>query len=142
MQFNLIIVGDEILHGTRADAHFAFFKQTLADCGFKLRSVTYLPDDEAILVQHFQRSFADSIATFVTGGIGATPDDFTRQAVAKALDLPLILHPEAAEIIKQLTLARGDSLDSAEHQQRLNLARFAEGVDLIPNPYNSVAGFS
>ena len=86
MYFNLMIIGDEILHGNRADKHFAFFKSLLAQYGLQLGQVQYLPDERALLVKQLQRSFSDGLPTFVTGGIGATPDDHTRQAAAEALE--------------------------------------------------------
>lgn len=140
--FNLIIIGDEILHGSRTDKHFAFFKNLLETRGLKLNQVQYLPDDFDWLVRQLQRSFSDGLPTFVTGGIGATPDDHTRQAAAAALGLPLVRHPEAAANIDGITLKRGESLGSAEHEQRLKMADFPAGADLVPNPYNNVAGFS
>lgn len=73
--FNLIIIGDEILHGSRQDKHFAFFKSLLESKGLKLNQVQYLPDEPDLLVRQLRRSFSDGIPTFVTGGIGATPDD-------------------------------------------------------------------
>ncbi|ENZ7082978.1 competence/damage-inducible protein A [Neisseria gonorrhoeae] len=115
--FNLIIIGDEILHGSRQDKHFAFFKSLLESKGLKLNQVQYLPDEPDLLVRQLRRSFSDGIPTFVTGGIGATPDDRTRQTAAAALDLP-------------------------EHAQRLKMADFPEGAELVPNPFNNIAGFS
>ncbi|QEY26751.1 competence/damage-inducible protein A [Neisseria zalophi] len=140
--FNLIIIGDEILHGSRIDKHFAFFKDLLGSHGLKLGQVQYLPDDYDLLVKQLRRSFSDGLPTFVTGGIGATPDDHTRQAAAEALDLPLARHPEAAKLIDEVSLKRGDALDSAAHRQRLLMADFPQGADLVPNSYNSIAGFS
>lgn len=142
MYFNLIIIGDEILHGSRIDKHFAFFKSLLEQHGLRLHQVQYLPDDKALLVKQLRRSFSDGLPTFVTGGIGATPDDHTRQAAAQALELPLTRHPEAARLIEAVSLRRGDTLDSTEHEQRLNMADFPQGADLIPNSYNTIAGFS
>ena len=49
MQFNLIIIGDEILHGSRIDQHFAFFKSLLEEHGFQLGSVQYVPDEFTLL---------------------------------------------------------------------------------------------
>lgn len=140
--FNLIIIGDEILHGSRADKHFAFFKHLLEARGLRLNQVQYLPDDYALLVKQLRRSFSDGLPTFVTGGIGSTPDDHTRQAAAEALNLPIERHAGAVPFIEETSLKRGDALDSASHQQRLLMADFPEGSDLIPNPYNKIAGFS
>ncbi|MFC2352123.1 competence/damage-inducible protein A [Eikenella halliae] len=142
MSFSLIIIGDEILHGSRQDKHFAFFKQLLKERGLLLDSVQYLPDNRQILVRHLRQSFAEGLPTFVTGGIGSTPDDHTRQAAAEALGLPLILHPQAAANIEAVSLKHGDSLDSHGHQIRLRMAEFPQGSSLIPNPYNNIAGFS
>ena len=140
--FNLIIIGDEILHGSRQDKHFAFFKSLLESHGLKLNQVQYLPDDPDLLVKQLRRSFSDGLPTFVTGGIGSTPDDHTRQAAAAALDLPVVRHPEAAKFIEGVTLKRGEPLDSPEHAQRLKMADFPEGAELVPNPFNNIAGFS
>lgn len=140
--FQLIIIGDEILHGERQDKHFAFFKKLLREHGLQLASVLYLPDERAELIRHLQTSFAQNLPTFVTGGIGGTPDDHTRQAAAQALNLPLVRHSEAAALINQVSANRGDAPDSAAALQRLNMADFPQGAALIPNPYNNIAGFS
>ncbi|MDO5638526.1 MAG: molybdopterin-binding protein [Neisseria sp.] len=142
MYFNLIIIGDEILHGSRIDKHFAFFKSLLEQHGLRLHQVQYLPDNPGLLVKQLRRSFSDGLPTFVTGGIGGTPDDHTRQAAAEALSLPIRRHPEAARLIEAVSLKRGDALDSAEHEQRLTMADFPQGAELIPNSYNTIAGFS
>ena len=140
--FNLIIIGDEILHGSRQDKHFAFFKSLLESRGLKLNQVQYLPDEPDLLVKQLRRSFSDGLPTFVTGGIGSTPDDHTRQAAAAALDLPVVRHPEAAKFIEGVTLKRGEPLDTPEHAQRLKMADFPAGAKLVPNPFNNIAGFS
>ena len=136
--FNLIIIGDEILHGSRQDKHFAFFKSLLESRGLKLNQVQYLPDEPDLLVKQLRRSFSDGLPTFVTGGIGSTPDDHTRQAAAAALDLPVVRHPEAAKFIEGVTLKRDEPLDSPEHAQRLKMADFPEGAELVPNPFNNI----
>ena len=141
MKFGLIIIGDEIVQGERTDAHFPAIKKILAECGLRLAWVEYLCDDRAELVARFQRSFAQDCPVLVTGGIGATPDDHTRQAAANALGVPLALHPEAAQFIIDLSEKRGDDLNSAIHLQRLNMANFPTGAGIIPNPFNNVAGF-
>ncbi|OAM29233.1 MULTISPECIES: molybdopterin-binding protein [Eikenella] len=142
MTFSLIVVGDEILHGSRQDKHFAFFKQLLKKRGLQLDSVQYLPDNRPILAHRLRQSFAEGRPTFITGGIGSTPDDHTRQAAAEALGLPLALHPQAAAHIETVSLKHGDSLDSPAHRIRLRMAEFPQGSSLIPNPYNNIAGFS
>ncbi|MDO4693961.1 MAG: molybdopterin-binding protein [Eikenella sp.] len=142
MSFGLIIIGDEILHGSRADQHFAFFKQALEQRGLQLAWVQYLPDERPLLVRKLAQSFAEGLPVFVTGGIGGTPDDHTRQAAAEALGLPIERHAEAAALIEGVSLQRGDALDSEAHQIRLRMADFPQGSALVPNPYNRIAGFA
>lgn len=141
MEFGLFIIGDEILTGSRCDKHFSFFKKLLTDKGLTLAWVQYLPDDERIITRQLQRSFQDGGAVFVTGGIGATPDDYTRQACANALHLPLVRHEEALRHIEAVTLKHGESLSSDQHLQRAHMADFVQGAQLIPNPFNGIAGF-
>lgn len=128
MNFSLIVVGDEILHGSRQDKHFAFIKQLLKERGLQLDSVQYLPDNRRILTRRLCQSFAEGAPTFVTGGIGSTPDDHTRQAAAEALGLPLELHPQAAANIEAVSRKHGDSLDSEGHRNRLLFGLKAEGA--------------
>ena len=84
MKFGLIIIGDEILNGRHTDAHFAFVKKALLERGLRLAWVEYIADVADEITARLQRSFSEGIPVFVTGGIGATPDDHTRQAAAKA----------------------------------------------------------
>ena len=147
MKFGLIIIGDEIVQGERSDAHFPAIKKILAERGLRLAWVEYLCDDRAELVarfeQSFQRSLAQDCPVLVTGGIGATPDDHTRQAAAQALDLPMALHPEAVKLIDAAAFKRGETdLNTMTHQQRRQMANFVVGAQLIPNPFNGIAGFS
>lgn len=142
MDFNLIIIGDEIIHGSRVDAHFGAIKDLISARGLRLHQVQYLPDDRDLIIQQLKRSFDDAYPTFITGGIGGTPDDHTRQAAAAALNLPLTLHPDAVPAIDAIAERRGESLDNPNHLVRLNMATFPQGADLVPNPYNNIAGFS
>lgn len=142
MKFGLMIIGDEILSGSRQDGHFLFFKELLRSKGLSLVWAQYLPDDRTILTQQLQRSFADQLPVFVTGGIGATPDDHTRQAAAAALNLTLVAQPQAKKYLETLSLQQGDALDSPAHRQRVKMADFPQNAALIPNPFNHIAGFS
>ncbi len=137
MQFiHLIIIGDEILSGRRADKHFEFARELLAERNLSLTSVHYVGDDTTELVQTLKASFARTHAiTFVFGGIGATPDDKTRQAAAAALGLPLVRHAQGvAEIEAQF--------GAEAYPIRVRMADFPEGASLIPNPVNRVSGFA
>ena len=144
MKFGLIVIGDEILNGRRTDAHFPFVKQALLERGLQLAWVEYVADVRADIVQRLARSALTGLPVLVTGGIGATPDDHTRQSAAQAFELPLFLHPQAAHLINTVVAERLNetNLDGDVHRQRLQMAVFPQGAQLIPNPYNQVAGFS
>ena len=148
MAIGLIIIGDEILSGKRTDQHFPKVVQILAARGLQLGWAEYLGDDPARITAALKRTFASGDIVFSCGGIGATPDDHTRQAAADALGLPLVLHQQGKDNIQQriLEMAReaGQQVDlqSPENLHRLKMAEFAEGAALIPNPYNNVAGFA
>lgn len=133
---HLVIIGDEILSGRRADKHFEFARDLLAERNLSLASVRYVGDDTTELVQTLKESFARTHAiTFVFGGIGATPDDKTRQAAAVALGVPLVRHSQGvAEIEAQF--------GADAYPIRVRMADFPEGASLIPNPVNRVSGFS
>jgi molybdopterin-biosynthesis enzyme MoeA-like protein len=151
--FGLIIIGDEILSGKRQDGHFAKVREILAARGLQLSWVQYLGDDRARCESVLRQTFAGDDVVFSCGGIGATPDDHTRQAAAAALGLPLQLHPDAARLITERTAemlrAKDPSADVSrldmnmpEHRQRLKMGEFAQGARIIPNPYNKIPGFN
>ncbi len=147
-RFGLIIVGDEILSGKRQDKHLSEVIRLLGARGLSLSWARYLGDDREDLAQCLAQTLASGDVVFSCGGIGATPDDHTRQAAAQALQVPLVLHPEARRLITERTMemAREGKAISAdmslpENRQRLRMGEFPQGAQLIPNPYNRIPGF-
>jgi molybdopterin-biosynthesis enzyme MoeA-like protein len=133
--FGAHVIGDEILVGKRQDKHFAFLIGALANRGLRLAWCEYLGDDPLRLTAELRRSFASGDIVFSFGGIGATPDDHTRQCAAAALDVPLALHPDAEREIRGRF---GDGIT----RQRLEMGAFPQGAEIIPNPVNRIPGFS
>src|SRR6185295_9081397 len=99
MNFGLVIVGDEILSGKRQDKHMAKVIELLGARGLALSWVRYVGDDRDRITALLRDVFAGADAVFCCGGIGATPDDHTRQCAAAALNRPLELHPHARALI-------------------------------------------
>ncbi len=146
--FGLIIVGDEILSGKRQDKHLTKVIDLLSERGLTLSHADYVGDDPERLSATLARAFAQPGVVFSCGGIGATPDDHTRQSAAKALGVDLVLHPEAERLIleraRDVALEQGLPYepDRQDNQHRLNMGRFPAGAQIIPNPYNKIPGFT
>lgn len=143
----LIAIGDEILSGRRQDKHFSRLIELLQERGLRLHAAEFISDDEDDIVECLSRSFATADIVFCCGGIGATPDDRTRQATARALGVSLALHPEAARLIGERCAemaAKGQGsadMSTVENQQRLQMGVFPAGSEIIPNSYNKIPGF-
>ncbi|HRD95257.1 MAG TPA: molybdopterin-binding protein [Rubrivivax sp.] len=148
MNIGLIIVGDEILSGKRRDQHLPKVIELLGARGLMLSWARYVGDDRARITADLRHAFASGDLVFCCGGIGATPDDHTRQCAAAALGVELALHPRARELIlermRDVAAEQGVPYepDRADNQHRLNMGVFPVGAAIIPNPYNKIAGFS
>jgi molybdopterin-biosynthesis enzyme MoeA-like protein len=147
-RFGLVVVGDEILSGKRADKHLGKVIELLRERGLRLAWAQYCGDDRAALTELYRRTFARTDVVFSCGGIGATPDDHTRQAVAAALGTDCELHPEAGQLIAERCQemareGRGSAdMSLPENQQRLKMGEFPRGARIIPNPFNRIPGFA
>ena len=148
MHFGLIIIGDEILSGKRADKHLQKAIELMGARGLQVAYANYVGDVPQRITATLAAAFQSGDVVFSFGGIGATPDDHTRQCAAKALGVELALHPDAAELVRERMrdVAREGGQpyepDRVDNVHRLNMAMFPVGADIIPNPYNKIAGFS
>ncbi|QWD87688.1 competence/damage-inducible protein A [Polynucleobacter paludilacus] len=146
-RFGLIVIGDEILSGKRQDKHMSKMIELLSERGLSLSWARYLPDDPAQITACLRDTFVSGDVVFSTGGIGATPDDHTRQCAALALGTKTQLHPSAQELIagRIQAMAEGDpintDLNTPENQHRFKMGEFPIGSEIIPNPYNQIPGF-
>ncbi|MDF3037273.1 MAG: moeA [Paucimonas sp.] len=148
MAIGLIIIGDEIMSGKRADQHFRKVVEILAARGLQLAWAEYLGDDADRITAMLKRTFCGSDIVFSCGGIGATPDDHTRQCAAAALGVPLMLHADAEdrimERVQEMAKAEGKDIDpdSPDIRNRLKMGEFPQNANIIPNPFNKIPGFS
>ncbi len=134
-RIGVLIIGDEILFGRRTDAHMQKAIGLLAERGLSLSWAYYLGDDEESLVRAFRNIRNDGDICFSFGGIGATPDDRTRRAVAIAHDVSLYRHPDAVREIEQ-------HLGERAYPKPILLAELPRGSEIIVNPFNRMPGFS
>ncbi len=148
MALGLIIIGDEILSGKRTDKHFPKVVELLAARGLQLSWAEYVGDDRERITALLKRTFASGDIVFSCGGIGATPDDHTRQCAAAALGVPLVLHPEAKAKIEERIAdvareeGRAPDFNAPDNAHRLKMGEFPQGAEIIPNPFNKIPGFA
>jgi molybdopterin-biosynthesis enzyme MoeA-like protein len=148
MNIGLIIIGDEILSGRRADKHLPKVIETLAQRGLQLSWARYIGDERARITATLRDAFASGDLVFSCGGIGATPDDHTRQCAAAALGVDLVLHAQARELIfermRDVAAEQGKPFEPEreDNVHRLNMGVFPAGASIIPNPYNKIPGFA
>lgn len=136
--FGALIIGDEIMRGKREDRHFAKLREAFLQRGLKLDWVEYHGDDRPRLIGVFRRALASGDGVFSFGGIGATPDDHTRQAVAAGAGVALLPHAEAQQIIRERMIELGREITPGQ----LEMGVFPAGSRIVPNPYNRIPGFS
>ena len=132
----LVVIGDEILSGRTQDKNVAQVATWLNDQGIRLAEVRIVPDvleriGEAV---NALRSAHDYV--FTTGGIGPTHDDITVDAIAAALGVPVVIHPQARQLLEDYYRDRPGGITDA----RLRMARVPEGAELIPNPTSGAPG--
>jgi molybdenum cofactor synthesis domain-containing protein len=132
----LVVIGDEILSGRTHDKNIAQVASWLQVQGIRLSEVRVVPDVIARIVEAVNALREQYDYLFTTGGIGPTHDDITVDAVAAALEVDVIVHPEARAILERYYTSRGLELTEA----RLRMARVPEGADLIPNRMSGAPG--
>lgn len=130
----LILIGDELLNGSRQDKHMAKAIALLKARGISLNWVRIIGDTEEEIVACLKQTIATDDLVFSFGGIGATPDDLTRASAAIAFNLALTRHPEAQAIIE-------DKFAEQAYPNRILMSDLPEGASLIPNTINRIPGF-
>ncbi len=134
MKVGLILIGDELLSGLRQDKHLPQVMSFLKARGLPLAWVRMIGDDWDLLLQTLHETLQSNDIVFSFGGIGATPDDLTRQAVAAATGVELIRHPEAVALLE-------GRFGADAYPNRIRMSELPAGARLIPNPINQIPGF-
>jgi molybdenum cofactor synthesis domain-containing protein len=131
----IVILGDEVLKGEIREANLAYMIPMLAGWGAETALCAIQPDDIPVVVRHLRRFREEVDLLVLTGGIGPTPDDITRDAVAEVVGVPLVVHPEARAALE----ARPYKGSNPEY--RMLMAQVPQGATLIPNPLSPAPGF-
>ncbi|MDZ7820076.1 MAG: molybdopterin-binding protein [Aliarcobacter sp.] len=134
--FYSVIIGTELLNGRRKDAHFSFLNQQLLSRGWEHKASFVIADDPKLMLNIFNLIKSDpNSVMFCFGGIGATPDDYTRQTAARAFtDYKMEFHEEAKNRIL-------NQFGTEAYPHRINMAYLPINAKLLKNVVNNVAGF-
>ena len=131
----LVIIGDEILSGRTHDKNIGQIATWLQVQGIRLAEVRVVADDEEKIVAAVNTLRAENDYLFTTGGIGPTHDDITVDAIAKALGVEVVIHPEARSMLEGYYSGRGGL-----NEGRLRMARVPDGAELIRNKKSGAPG--
>lgn len=132
----LISIGNELLNGRTLNTHAKDFGGELYVIGLQLMRDTTIPDDPAIIQSAVREALARTDLVFVSGGLGPTLDDITRDALALLLDRKIILDPPSVVAMAERYAARGRTMTPAAERQALVL----EGASVLPNPVGAAPG--
>ena len=132
----LVVIGDEILSGRTHDKNIAQIASWLQVQGIRLSEVRVVPDVIERIVEAVNALRKGYDYLFTTGGIGPTHDDITVDAVATALGVEVVIHPDARAILEKYYADKPGGLNEA----RLRMARVPEGAELIPNRMSGAPG--
>ncbi len=133
----IVTTGTEILLGDIVDTNAAWIAQQLREAGVNLYYKTTVGDNEGRVRGVIEQSMARCDAIIVTGGLGPTVDDITRQAIANATGRTLVLHEGALATLK----ARFERFGAQLTENNIQQAYIPEGAMLIENPVGTAPGF-
>src|SRR5262245_25918792 len=132
----VIAVGSELLGSTRTDTNSLFLSERLAGLGIELRIKSVVGDDRGDLAAVLRQALIRTDLVVLTGGLGPTDDDLTRDVVAEVFGLPLDEHPAIVEKIRQRFERRGLTMPEVNRRQ----ARVPRGAIVLDNPHGTAPG--
>lgn len=133
----LVCIGTELTEGSIQDTHIRRFAGFFSELGVDLRSALVLPDDYDLLVHEVARLAPAVDLLVLTGGLGPTSDDLTREVVAAVADRPLVHHDETW----QRLLAWGRRLERSIAESNRKQALVPQGFSVVENPVGTAPGF-
>jgi len=136
MNAEIIAVGSELLTPQRVDTNSLFLTDQLNGLGVEVVTKYVVGDDRDLLADTVHRAMARSRIVILSGGLGPTEDDVTRDAVALALDRKMIFHPEIADQLEQRFRQAGRKMAEVNRRQ----AFIIEGAEILPNDRGTAPG--
>lgn len=137
MKIAVLSIGDELLKGFTVNTNLSHLGQALLEVGVMPFEAITIPDERPVIVEHIRRLLPLADHLILTGGLGPTADDLTREAVADALDLPLVRDPEIATFLQERWFSRfGGEVPLSNLKQ----ADCIQGAVMLENPNGTAPG--
>lgn len=134
----VLLVGNELLRGERRDAHLAFVGHAVQRAGVRVESCGTVGDDVHAIASAVRERLPRTRVLIITGGLGPTDDDVTREGVAEAIETPLEFRDPTWRHIEAFMAARGRVATEANRRQ----AHFPRGAEILDNALGTAPGFA
>ncbi len=139
MQAELVIIGTELLLGEIVDTNAQFLAQRLSECGINLYYKSTVGDNWIRIIETLSRALSRSDLVIISGGLGPTDDDLTREAVAAVTNRPLVLDEDALHVIENYFRHRyGEGQMPSSNRKQAYLPQSAQA---LPNSRGTAPGF-
>jgi nicotinamide-nucleotide amidase len=132
----LITIGDELLLGRTINSNAAFLGQRLAECGVPVRWSSCVADELGEIQAAISLALNRADVVILSGGLGPTPDDLTRDAISKLFDLPIVESPEQRAHVEEIFKKLGREMPVKSLNQTVVLG----GTERLDNPLGTAAG--
>src|SRR6516162_10015048 len=136
MKCEILSIGSELTSGQNLDTNSQWLSRSLAEIGITVGWHTTIADDLDANVEAFRIATRRAGLVLATGGLGPTQDDLTREALARAAGVELILHPESLAHIEAMFRRRNRAMPERNRVQAL----FPDGAEPIPNANGTAPG--
>src|SRR5439155_19168577 len=136
MKSEIISIGSELTTGQNLDTNSQWLSQRLAEIGIAVGWHTTVADDLEDNIASFRIAWERAQLVVITGGLGPTQDDLTREALARVAGVELVFHQESFERIQQMFASRRRAMPERNRVQAL----FPAGADPIPNAHGTAPG--
>ena len=137
MNAEILSIGTEVVIGSIADTNAAWLSQRLTEIGFTVARHTAVGDDREQMLRALRSARAAGVV-LITGGLGPTADDMTREVLAEFAGVGLAPDPEAADHIRSIFQRLGRTMS----ENNLRQALIPEGAEMVPNPRGTAPGFA
>ena len=129
MKAAIVATGSELISGLVQDSNSKFLAKNLNDLGFQLENIFICGDEKDNIKNTILKAAENSDLVFITGGLGPTKDDQTKEAFAEAMDLELIYSKEIENKLKNIFCNHQSNMTS----NNLSQAYFPAGAEIIDN---------